>query len=461
MGMQVEEHFHGPQDIEWCFDQKDRLYLLQARPLRICARAERTLPKPAFDAAIIAGNSQPISPGIGWGKVLKARSVHDLAGLPQGTVLVLKHSSPRFIGAFQEVAAVVVEKGNWTDHMASVIREFGVPSLVRVAGIFDALQDGQEVAVDADDGIIYAGIVSELKKDRSLPPKKNVDFSITESHRLLKKMADHIFPLHLTDPRRPDFVPESCRSWHDLLRYCHETALNEMFLLKEKSRLQSVKSVIRVETDLPITLYMLDILGNTIIKNHTHGIALENVSSVPFQKLWEGMTDPAVNWKGPGRVTPSRDLMSAMMRTPVNMAMRPEEGNSYAVVAPEYLNLSLIMGYHYIVLVGYLSDDAYNNYISLSFKGGAAESRKRSLRAAFVAKILLHMDFNVMTTGDFLKARLKAETARELGKKLYTIGHLFGVTRLLDLAMEDEEMVDRSVARFESQDYSLGLTENG
>jgi pyruvate,water dikinase len=108
----------------------------------------------------------------------------------------------------------------------------------------------------------------------------------------------------------------------------------------------------------------------------------------------------------------------------------------------------------------YLSDDAYNNYISLSFKGGAAEARKRSLRVAFVAQVLRHMDFNVMTSGDFLKARLKAESARELGNKLVTIGHIFGVTRLLDLAMEDEEMVDKCVARFEAHDYSLGLSGN-
>jgi pyruvate,water dikinase len=461
MGMQVEEHFHGPQDIEWCIDQKDRLYMLQARPLRICARAERISPEHAHDGTIIADNTQPVSPGVGWGKVKKARNVHDLVGLEEGTILVLKHSSPRFISAFHKVEAVIVEKGNWTDHMASVIREFCVPSLVRVAGIFDALQDGQEITVDADDGVIYAGIVPALKRERSLLPEKDVDFSITESHRLLEKMAEHIFPLHLTDPRQANFVPASCRSWHDLLRYCHETALNEMFLLKEKSRLQSVKNVFRVETDLPITLFVLDITGNTFTQAHTRGIAPENVSSLPFKRLWEGMTDPAVSWKGPNREMPSRDLMSAMLRTPAHMAMRPEESNSYAVVAPEYLNLSLSMGYHYIVLDCYLSDDAYNNYISLSFKGGAAETRKRSLRAVFVAKVLQHMDFNVMTSGDFLKARLKAETAQELGKKLYTIGHVFGVTRLLDLAMEDEAMVDRCVARFESQDYSLGLTEDG
>ena len=460
MGMQVEEHFQGPQDIEWCFDRQDRLYLLQARPLRIYERAARISPKPAIDARIIADDTQPISPGIGWGKVLKARSVHDLSGLPENTILVLKHSSPQFIGAFRKVAAVVVEKGNWTDHMASVIREFGVPCLVRVAGIFDKLHDGQEITVDAEDGVIYAGIVSALKREREWLPDKNVDVTMTESHRLLEIMAEHIFPLHLTDPRKADFTPESCRTWHDLLRYCHETAMNEMFLLKEKSKLHSAKNVFRVETDLPVNLHVLDILGNTIRGNRHNAIAAKDVVSIPFQKLWEGMTDPAINWKGPGCAMPSRALVSAMLRTPMYSAIQPADSNSYAVVAPEYLNLSLSMGYHYIILDCYLSDDAYNNYIALSFKGGAAEAKKRSLRVAFVAKVLQNLDFNVITSGDFLKARLKAETAHELGKKLYAIGHIFGVTRLLDLAMEDEEMVEKCVARFESQDYSLGLSQN-
>lgn len=117
------------------------------------------------------------------------------------------------------------------------------------------------------------------------------------------------------------------------------------------------------------------------------------------------------------------------------------------------------MGYHYIILDCLLSVDDYNNYISLSFKGGAAGARKRSLRVAFIDSVLQHMDFRVTTSGDFLKARLKAESAHKLGKKLFTIGHLFAVTRFLDLAMEDEAVVKQCVDKFESQDFSLGLSE--
>ena len=117
MAMQIEEHLQGPQDIEWCFDQEGQLYMLQARPLKICQKALPSGPSILVDAKVIADDTQPISPGVGWGKVFKATSLHDLTNLPQGAVLVLKHSSPRFIGALRKAAAIVVEKGNWTDHM--------------------------------------------------------------------------------------------------------------------------------------------------------------------------------------------------------------------------------------------------------------------------------------------------------------------------------------------------------
>jgi pyruvate,water dikinase len=457
MAERIETYFKSPQDIEWCFDQQDRLYMLQARPLRICRASERTHPAPFIDAAIIADATQPISPGVGWGKVAKATSIHDLTHLARGSVLVLKHSSPRFIGALRKVAAVIVEKGNWTDHMASVVREFGVPCVVRVAGIFDRLQDGQEITVDADAGVIYEGIVRELQKETKPPADQNVNAPITESHRLLESMAEYIFPLHLTDPRRENFVYESCRTWHDILRFCHETALNEMFLLTEKSRLHAVKNVFRVKTDLPFALYVLDILGASIQGQHQNAVAAEQIKSLPFQKLWEGLADPAVNWKGPQYGIRAKDLFSAMLRTPMHAAAQPADSRSYALVSPEYLNMSLSMGYHYIVLDCYLSDDAFNNHISLSFKGGAAEARKRSLRVTFVAEVLKYLDFNVITSNDFLKARLKAESAREFGKKLNTIGHLLGVTRLLDLAMDDEAMVKKCVARFKANDFTLGI----
>ena len=83
--------------------------------------------------------------------------------------------------------------------------------------------------------------------------------------------------------------------------------------------------------------------------------------------------------------------------------------------------------------------------------------RKRSLRVMFVAQILKHMDFTVTTSSDFLQARLKAETARELGERLTVIGRILGVSRLLDLAIEDVAMVESCVASFLDGDYSYNF----
>lgn len=456
MALRVEEHFQAPQDIEWCFDGEGRLYMLQSRPLRLCEKTAGQGPAPRQDATVIVAGAQPISPGTGRGRVLKSISIHDLPeDIPRGTVLVLKHSSPKYIVALRKVSAVLVEQGNWTDHMSSVIREFGVPCLVRAAGIFE-LEDGAEVTVDADAGVVYAGAVALAPREKTTLARSGPNTPVTESQRLLKEMAPYIFPLNLTDPRTSGFTPGACRTWHDILRFCHETALNEMFQLKEKSRLQSAKNVYRIDTALPFILYVLDVTGNTVRGNGKGLLAAEGVKSLPFEKLWQGMTDPAINWRGPEQDIRARDLLTAMLRTP-----SPGDAfdtRSYAVVGPEYLNLSLSMGYHYIVLDCYLSDDAFNNYIALSFKGGAADAGRRNLRVAFVAEVLRRMGFQVTTANDFLKARLKSESARELGRKLMKIGQLFGVTRLLDLAMEDESQVREFVAFFEAHDFSLGLS---
>lgn len=445
--LRVEAHFKSPQDIEWCFDHHNRLYLLQSRPLSVFEKSESRGTAASIHAPVIAEGGQPVSPGAGCGKVFKAADMHDLVNMPKGAVLVIRNSSPRFIGGLAKACAVVVEKGNCTDHMAAVTREFKVPCVVRVPSAFSMLSNGQRITVDASRGIIYEGSVPGLLPEATTLKKSVVDIRMTESHRLLKRVADFIFPLNLTDPRDTNFRPEACQTWHDIVRFCHETALNEMFLLKEKNQLGAVKNVFAVDTTLPFTLYVLDILGDAISRPAKKHILPENVESVPLQALWKGMTAPDVRWTGPDQQMGVQDFFSAMLRTPT-FATSLADTNSYAVVTREYLNLSLNMGYHYVILDCYLSSAAHNNYISLSFKGGAAEARKRNLRIAFVAKILRRIEFDVTTTSDFLKARLQAQTAEEMAEKLNAIGRMLGITRLLDLAMEDDQMVDACVARF-------------
>ena len=454
MGLKIEEYFKTPQDIEWCIDENGRLILIQTRPLHVLTKARKKKELLSENVKVIVDNAPAVAAGAGAGKVFKVFDIHDVFNFPDGGVMVIKNSSPRFIGALHKATAVVVEKGNRTDHMSSVVREFKVPCVIKIPSIFSKLENGQEITVDANEGKIYAGRVSELLQEETILQGLDSEIEHTESHILLGKIASLIFPLNLTDPRLGDFSEEGCRTLHDILRFCHETALNEMFLLKEQGHLEAVKNIYKIVTPLPFTLSVFDLFGNTVHGDKRKNILPENVSSMPFQELWKGMTASDVNWDGPVGKMAVRDVLAAMSRTS-DYVNNPKDTKSYAIVTPEYINLSLSMGYHFVVLDGYISDDPYNNYIALSFKGGAAEFKKRNLRVLLIAAILKPLGFDVTVKKDFLKARIKSEMDTELAKKMYAIGRLLGMTRLLDMDMDNEGKIDEYVSKFFAHDNLL------
>ncbi len=447
-GLKIEKHFKAPQDIEWCFDQEGNLLVVQTRPLHVLDHTNRRQLKAPVTAPVIARNARAVAGGVGAGVVCKVTDIHEIFTFPEGGIMVLKNSSPRFIGALTKASAVVVEKGNRTDHMSSVVRELNVPCLVKIPEIFSTLKDGREITVDATEGIIYEGRVTELLEvDDTVVKDPSVDVSQTESHWLLSRMAEYIFPLHLTDPRVSDFRASACTTWHDILRFCHETALNEIFLLKKKGKLDTIKNVYRVMTDLPFKLFVFDLFGTTVQGDQDKKIEPGQVKARPFRELWKGMTASDVTWNGPKQHMGARDLLSAMTRTTAFEA-KPEDAKSYAVVTPEYLNLSLSMGYHYVTLDCYIAEDPYNNYITLSFKGGAADTKRRQLRVLLIAEILKPLGFDVIVKNDFLKARIKSEGREELLRIIYELGRMLAVTRLLDVALEDEKMIKECAQRF-------------
>ncbi len=450
-GVRIEEHFKAPQDIEWCFDQDGKLLIVQTRPLHVLDQSRRRNLTAPITATVIADNARAVAGGVGAGKVCKVSDIHEVFSFPEGGVMVIKNSSPRFIGALAKASAVVVERGNRTDHMSSVIRELNVPCLVKIPSIFSTLEDGQEITVDATEGTIYAGRVDELlAADETKVKDPTTDVTQTESHWLLSRMAPYIFPLHLTDPGIDDFHENACSTWHDILRFCHETALDEIFLLKRKGRVNTLRNVYRVRTDLPFKLFLFDLFGNTVHGDKGREITPDCVDSYPFRELWKGMTAPDVTWNGTEQHMGARSLLTAMMQTST-LESKVEEAKSYAVVTPEYLNLSLTLGYHFIILDCYIAGDPYNNYISLSFKGGAAETKRRYLRILVISEILQPAGFEVTVNNDFLNARIKGESREELLQKINMLGRMFAVTRLLDVALKDEKMAKECARRFHAR----------
>ena len=196
-------------------------------------------------------------PGVGCGPAFQVRRDEDLLDFPDGAVLVARHSSPKFVMVMPKAQAIVTDSGSISGHMASLAREFAVPTLLDTKVATQTIPPGLIVTVDAYTCRIYQGKVPELL-DRQ--PARESHLKDTPVYETLKKVAEFILPLHLVDPKSPDFSPEYCRSLHDLGRLVHELSYTEMFKISDLVSAREGYAV-KLEAAIPLDLYLIDLGG--------------------------------------------------------------------------------------------------------------------------------------------------------------------------------------------------------
>ena len=101
-----------------------------------------------------------------------------------------------------------------------------MPALFDVKGATSRLRAGEIITLDASQRRIYDGVVQALLDRTSIPP---ASFLGSPVYRALEEVAKLVLPLNLLDPEGPDFKPKSCETLHDITRYSHEKAVEEMF----------------------------------------------------------------------------------------------------------------------------------------------------------------------------------------------------------------------------------------
>lgn len=87
----------------------------------------------------------------------KARIILDLREADRmnpGEILVTTATSPSWTPLFSIAGAIVVEIGSMLSHGAVVAREIGIPAVIGIAGIVEALRDGDLLAVDGAGGTV-------------------------------------------------------------------------------------------------------------------------------------------------------------------------------------------------------------------------------------------------------------------------------------------------------------------
>jgi pyruvate,water dikinase len=96
----------------------------------------------------------PASPGVVEGRARVLLRDDEMDALQPGEILVVHTSDVGWTPLFLVAAGVVTELGGPLSHAAVVAREFGVPSVVNVAGATRAIRTGELLRVDGDRGTV-------------------------------------------------------------------------------------------------------------------------------------------------------------------------------------------------------------------------------------------------------------------------------------------------------------------
>ncbi len=261
-------------------------------------------------------------------------------------------------------------------------------------------------------------------------------------YRAASAAAARITPLELTDPHAAAFSARGCRSAHDVLRYCHEMALREMFEANRSAQRHRNRAR-RLEFPVPLETFVVDLGGGVAATAGPHSVRPEDITSPPFRALLAGMSTPGLPWS---RAVPIelRGFASLVLNSMIDHERATAEigSDSCVLVSERYVNYSARMGYHFASLDAYVSPSPHRNYLSYRFKGGAASAVRRVRRASFIAHVLRRWGFTVVQRADHVDASVRKLPEPELLALLREVGRLLGAVRNADVTMYSDEQIE-------------------
>jgi pyruvate,water dikinase len=450
--LQIERYFNSPQDIEWCIDRNDELFILQSRQLRFFNAVIKERKK-YNGYKILLDSGEIVYPGIGIGKAFVLKDEKDISHVPSGAILVTFHPSPSLVRVMDRVNAIITDTGGVTGHMASIAREFNIPTITDTRIATSTIKQDEIITVDATSGYVYSGVISELKQVHTRKPSIMKD---TPVFNKLKNISRYIIPLNLTDPSNERFKPEFCETIHDITRFCHEKAIHHMFKIGEK--IGENTYLLKMGVRLPVDLYILDI-GEGIKYEPKNGIIkIEDIASVPFYAFMKGFTHPDIRWWEPRRIDIKGFLsVISSAATRIRTYEKPIGDRSYAIISKDYLNFNSRVGYHFNTIDAYCDDIKDNNYITFYFQGGASEDIRRFRRAKFINDVLIAFNFVTESKGDRVMAYLRKYDKEVIKDKLDMLGRLMLCALHLDMLMTSDSSVEWFVKAFLEGNYNFEL----
>ena len=445
----LEKAFDGPQDIEWALGKE--LVILQSRPFTLPVKP---LPLPSEIAAelqasesIMEGRGQIAQLGIGAGLVVHVDQETDPEQFPMGAVAVARFPDPRLSPIVWKASAIITDIGGPTGHLATIAREYRTPALFGTGEATTLLPAGEEVTIDVENKKVYRGIIHGLLR---LQTTEDSAYRSSPELRILRKLLRWIAPITLANPAAADFLPENCRTFHDILRFSHEKAIDGLIHFHAEYPGRSGLPSYPVCLPAPLKLRVID-LGSGI-KGEAPGkgeeLTPEMLNCRPLAAILAGFFSDAAQVRKPVPLG-LREILSGLGK-PLVVLANPSSypGDNLAIIADNYCNLFLRLGYHFNVVDAFFSPEPDNNYIYFRFVGGIANQTKRKRRAQLISAILTGLYFKVDRTGDLVIAKARNLDAPRMEMVLTRLGELISFTRQLDVQMRDEAAIERFFEQF-------------
>jgi pyruvate,water dikinase len=451
-GLRLEDYFSEPLDIEFALDPRGQLFIMQARPLLVAGPEAdgRPAAAPATERLLFEGGTVACF-GVASGPVYLVHKDEDLAGFPEGAILVARHTSAGYGMVLHKARGMVIDIGSATSHLAILAREFKVPALVDTGAATTTLQPGQIITVDATHLRVYDGEVAEILE--SAQKRSPSPLVTTPIYVKLRRVLRWITPLNLVDPKLSDLTPENCKTLHDITRFAHQLGIKEMFDLAERASQRDDIHSVKLKTSIPFNLHIIDLGGGIEASRRAKFVPPEAITSIPMRALWKGISHPDISWAGPIPID-MKGLYSVVSRSLTGSSDHSDFwSRTFAIISFNYLNYSSRLGYHFATIDAYVSDVRNDNYITFRFKGGAADEVRRGRRVRFLGAVLEKLDFEVEVTGDLVVGRLWKYPRELLEEKLDLLGRLMGCARQRDMLMADDAIVDWYTEAFLAGNY--------
>ena len=428
----LEAHGGGPQDVEWALDRSGHLFLLQTRPLKMRTAANAGEVEPDTAALkVLARGGTTVCPGAGAGTVVHVMNRDDIHAACEGCVLVAERPLPDLVAAMDQAAALITECGGVASHMATLAREYGLPTISGLRGATQ-LPEGIDVTVDATTTTVYAGCQPNLVAARRRPPDEAA--AEGEANRVLRELLGAVAPLNLLHPSDPGFTAASCKTLHDITRFAHQQAMEEMFRRAGDAE-AGHDTRLRLRTTTPLLINLLYLEGEPDRAAARGWVDESDIHCAPMEAFWQGVLEegwpspPPVNFKG---------LMSVVSSHMRRASRTGFSEDSYAILGREYLNISLRMGYHFSNVEAMCTAEPNKNAIRIQYKHGGASIERRIRRIRLITEILAAAGFESFSKGDFLDSRIAYLSADAVLERLRQLGRLAIMTKQLDMALSTD-----------------------